>query len=283
MKKTLACAQALWFCVQCITRLAQSLPVSLLELNTFGHALCTLAIYIFWWSKPLDIDEPTVILNDRLYPIMAYMWMSSRVSAKGHHSDSVLDSLQDEFHCIWPSREPTLGDLVVGEKHLVGGDQHCPSGSPEHKYPNPNKSHARNENSNTERGFEKSVCTVSRPNNRWSFLNLMATLRIHQLAHKLRKEDPVVHLSAADFHRWKLASEAIDLYNLEEDLRSRHRTATIGRFFSAPLNLRIPFLDAVRDNMLNPRVELLAPNAIASCFFRCRGAKESRVKTGRMD
>ncbi|KAL8932359.1 MAG: hypothetical protein Q9216_006871, partial [Gyalolechia sp. 2 TL-2023] len=72
LKKTLVCIQALWFCIQCITRLAQSLPVSLLELNTFGHALCTLVIYIFWWEKPLDIEEPTLITDKKLHPIFAY-------------------------------------------------------------------------------------------------------------------------------------------------------------------------------------------------------------------
>ncbi|KAI4166591.1 MAG: hypothetical protein LQ343_007927, partial [Gyalolechia ehrenbergii] len=71
-KKTLVCIQALWFCMRCITRLAQSLPVSLLELNTFGHALCTLEIYIFWWEKALDIEEPTLITDKTLHPIFAY-------------------------------------------------------------------------------------------------------------------------------------------------------------------------------------------------------------------
>ncbi|MBE3048490.1 hypothetical protein IMZ48_39510 [Candidatus Bathyarchaeota archaeon] len=52
---------ASWFCVQCVSRLGQRLPISLLELNTFGHALCTLLIYFMWWNKPLDIEEPEVI------------------------------------------------------------------------------------------------------------------------------------------------------------------------------------------------------------------------------
>ncbi|KAK1782983.1 hypothetical protein QBC45DRAFT_175388 [Copromyces sp. CBS 386.78] len=63
MAKTLVCIQASWFCIQCLTRFAQglSLAISLLELNTFGHAICTLFIYIMWWHKPLDIAEPYTI------------------------------------------------------------------------------------------------------------------------------------------------------------------------------------------------------------------------------
>jgi len=35
----------------------QRLGISLLELNTFGHAVCTLAIYLAWWKKPLDVAQ----------------------------------------------------------------------------------------------------------------------------------------------------------------------------------------------------------------------------------
>ena len=79
--KTLICVQAIWFCLQFITRLAQRLPVSLLEgkasitsidarytnvsqVNTFAHAICALLIYSLWWSKPLDIEEPVLIPTD---------------------------------------------------------------------------------------------------------------------------------------------------------------------------------------------------------------------------
>ncbi|EGO57533.1 hypothetical protein NEUTE1DRAFT_129457 [Neurospora tetrasperma FGSC 2508] len=60
--KTLVCIQASWFCIQCLTRFAQGLAISLLELNTLGHAICTLFIYALWWNKPLDIVEPETVL-----------------------------------------------------------------------------------------------------------------------------------------------------------------------------------------------------------------------------
>lgn len=53
--------EAGWFCIQCLGRLTQGLAISFLELNTFGHALCTLFIYFLWWDKPLDIGEPELI------------------------------------------------------------------------------------------------------------------------------------------------------------------------------------------------------------------------------
>ena len=44
--KFVACIQAIWFCLSCIARLSQKLPVSLLELNTFAHAFGTVIVYI---------------------------------------------------------------------------------------------------------------------------------------------------------------------------------------------------------------------------------------------
>jgi len=61
LAKTLVCIQAAWFCMQCIVRLTQGLTISLLELNTFAHALCAFIVYILWWNKPLDIEESTPI------------------------------------------------------------------------------------------------------------------------------------------------------------------------------------------------------------------------------
>ena len=63
--KIFTCLQGAWLIIQCIAQLSYKLPVTLLEINTVGHVLCALAIYVFWFSKPLNIDEPTV-LDDQL-------------------------------------------------------------------------------------------------------------------------------------------------------------------------------------------------------------------------
>ncbi len=59
--KALLFVQVAWFCLNCASRLAQRLPLSLLEVSTLAHGVCTLASYAVWWSKPLNIDEPTLI------------------------------------------------------------------------------------------------------------------------------------------------------------------------------------------------------------------------------
>ena len=61
LAKSLVCLQASWFCVQCLVRVGQALPVTLLEINTFAHSVCALLVYILWWSKPLDVEQPTYL------------------------------------------------------------------------------------------------------------------------------------------------------------------------------------------------------------------------------
>ncbi|KAJ9615808.1 hypothetical protein H2200_001885 [Cladophialophora chaetospira] len=79
LAKTIVCLQALWFCVQCISRLGQGLAISLLELNGFGHALCTLLMYCLWWDKPMDIEEPTPLRGEMEKEMYALMCMRSSV------------------------------------------------------------------------------------------------------------------------------------------------------------------------------------------------------------
>ncbi|KAF1974371.1 hypothetical protein BU23DRAFT_461731, partial [Bimuria novae-zelandiae CBS 107.79] len=59
--KTLVCIQAGWLCVQRLVRLAQNLSISLFELNTFAHSICTFLVYLMWCDKPLDIGEPSFL------------------------------------------------------------------------------------------------------------------------------------------------------------------------------------------------------------------------------
>lgn len=58
--KALVCVQAVWFCAQCATRIAQGLPITLLKLNTFGPSVCAVVIYLVWWYKPADVERPTI-------------------------------------------------------------------------------------------------------------------------------------------------------------------------------------------------------------------------------
>jgi hypothetical protein len=80
----------------------------LLELNTFAHAVCALAIYIAWWNKPLDVEEPVQ---------MRVGTQSELETASGMSCDPRLD-----LKLEWPKRGPSrqMTDLL-GEFKLVEG------------------------------------------------------------------------------------------------------------------------------------------------------------------
>jgi len=59
--KAVFIVQVAWFCLNCAFRLGEYLPLSLLEVSTLAHGLCTLVLCLVWLFKPLNIDEPTLI------------------------------------------------------------------------------------------------------------------------------------------------------------------------------------------------------------------------------
>jgi len=54
-------SQALWLFAACSARWGASLPLSLLEIHILIQVACTFFVFAFWWSKPLDVNEPLTI------------------------------------------------------------------------------------------------------------------------------------------------------------------------------------------------------------------------------
>jgi hypothetical protein len=79
MAKSIVCVQAAWMVAQVIGRLLERLPVSLLEINTCGHVVCAMALYLLWWSKPLDVQDPTVLARD---DAVTFMFLCSQIGAR---------------------------------------------------------------------------------------------------------------------------------------------------------------------------------------------------------
>jgi hypothetical protein len=84
LAKFLVCVQAIWFIAQTVGRLGTSLPISLLEMNTLLHAFCCLFIYLAWWHKPLDIEEPHVIHVANNYAGKVCAWMMVKDKQHGY-------------------------------------------------------------------------------------------------------------------------------------------------------------------------------------------------------
>ncbi|KAI9891057.1 MAG: hypothetical protein M1814_003408 [Vezdaea aestivalis] len=84
LAKAIVILQALWMFIQCIARPAQGLYITLLEINTVAHILCAFIVFIFWWSKPRNVTQPTKVGGEWSQGLVAYMYMSSKMS--GHQS-----------------------------------------------------------------------------------------------------------------------------------------------------------------------------------------------------
>ncbi|KAK4451964.1 hypothetical protein QBC34DRAFT_377934 [Podospora aff. communis PSN243] len=93
LAKAITTFQTCWFVAHCLSRLVMGMTVSILELNTFSHALCALVAYCLWWQKPLDIEEPTRIEGFNADLACIYMCMRTKLfreSFQCSHSKSKL-------------------------------------------------------------------------------------------------------------------------------------------------------------------------------------------------
>ena len=54
LSKAILMVQVGWFCSNCVSRLVEKLPLTLLEVTTAAHCLCTLLTYLVWWPKPFN-------------------------------------------------------------------------------------------------------------------------------------------------------------------------------------------------------------------------------------
>ncbi|KAF7969707.1 hypothetical protein HWV62_26166 [Athelia sp. TMB] len=59
LSKGVAVIQTVWFVVQCIARLVEDLPLTNLEVMTLAYTVMTVAMYVAWWDKPLNISCAT--------------------------------------------------------------------------------------------------------------------------------------------------------------------------------------------------------------------------------
>ena len=78
LSKVLLVVQIGWFCANCIARLVQRRPLSLLEVSTISHALCTFLTYFVWWSKPLNIAEGTTMRGKEALEVYALLMCSAQ-------------------------------------------------------------------------------------------------------------------------------------------------------------------------------------------------------------
>lgn len=66
--------------VRSIGRVCAKQPITLLEVNTLGHVICSFVVYLLWWHKPREVKEPTVIRSADDLEFCAFLYTFSRIS-----------------------------------------------------------------------------------------------------------------------------------------------------------------------------------------------------------
>jgi len=108
LAKFLVVLQAGWMTIQTIARVQQDLPVTLLEINTMGHVVCAFALYALWWSKPLDIKDPTLVRREEwMDKFVATMWMCSPICWQ-HPTDFI-----SEIRCMDYTPPSQRGNMPI--------------------------------------------------------------------------------------------------------------------------------------------------------------------------
>ena len=138
LSKALLIVQVGWFCTNCASRHFQHLPLSLLEVTTAAHALCTLLTYFVWWSKPFNIMAPTIIKGKKAQEVHALLdcppkeftealEMAQRMAAgdfsmrtEGNKRDRIVLAANLLQHCL-TAKEPPGSPTYNSDDALLPG------------------------------------------------------------------------------------------------------------------------------------------------------------------
>ncbi|KAL8734024.1 MAG: hypothetical protein Q9166_001785 [cf. Caloplaca sp. 2 TL-2023] len=102
--------QITWTLLQCLSRKGIELPLSVLEVHVLVHAGCALIMYVLWFNKPMDIDEPIDVSGQIPDEIIALMLVQNHCFGMRPNRDFEIPieyrpvGLSGKKFGLWPSR-----------------------------------------------------------------------------------------------------------------------------------------------------------------------------------
>ena len=151
LAKSVVLLQTSWFVMQCIARAIKHLPVTHLEIVTLAYAAMNFVIYIFWWNKPLNVNQPVRVfkksgsretqppvneLIPEIRPIRKLTWkavgedleMISTLIVGGQEDENIDLSHEDRVPRFWS--DTTNDDVIIAHVIMLGvgvcfGAIHC--------------------------------------------------------------------------------------------------------------------------------------------------------------
>ena len=121
LSKCVAIGQTLWFVVQCIARLITHLPLASLEVMTLAYTVITVAMYIVWWNKPLNVTCAIRVTEEEVReeiprPKTMWLWLGSHVMGM---QDELVDlSQRPRVPPCWAGK-PDLEEILYSNSIAV--------------------------------------------------------------------------------------------------------------------------------------------------------------------
>ena len=100
LAKSLVLLQTSWFVVQCISRAKEHLPITHLEIVTLAYAAMNFVIYIFWWSKPLNVNRPVRVFR-KSEPSATQQKVISRETRRSRVWELTWETIGNGFETIY--------------------------------------------------------------------------------------------------------------------------------------------------------------------------------------
>ena len=147
LAKSLVLLQTTWFVMQCIARAIEHLPVTHLEIVTLAYAAMNFVTYIFWWNKPLNVNQPVRVfrksepsqtqplVNEPIPEARELTWKAIGKGLKmlfyyivGNQDEDVDLSREDRVPMFWANttgEDAAIADLIVVGVGVCFGAIHC--------------------------------------------------------------------------------------------------------------------------------------------------------------
>jgi hypothetical protein len=178
-----------------------------------------------WWRKPLDIEQPLVVQEDRMRRLLAYMWMASKTSCipKPTNSDQYFTTRvgrDPEFEAIIDDKTSGAGvatssgvsNATQTASNSISAAVHVPStGAPSVTRP-------LFVTVTTTQDLPGTGFRVKAESTRWKTTTTWRTGsdKFSKVYTIVDYKPAVFNLLPCDVRRWKYAREAMDKYNLKK-------------------------------------------------------------------
>ncbi|KAJ7800105.1 hypothetical protein B0H14DRAFT_2616467 [Mycena olivaceomarginata] len=119
LSKGMVLLQGLWFTAQCLARVQQHLPLTELEVATLAFQFVSIFIWLLWWKKPLDVQQPQPIVLQvepansdevffRPFLVKASHWLSESRSVVNANANAILMGDYPDFEPLASTSVPSF-------------------------------------------------------------------------------------------------------------------------------------------------------------------------------